>query len=100
MLKILILALICATSLSLHLAEKKYYINTAVENFIDGGIEGKRMYFNQLINDPNIIKCPFNRPFTTDGKTCFQCTLDLPIFNFATKRCETCPTGTQGLVDH
>lgn len=37
MLKILILALVCVSSLSLHMAAKKYYINLDVENYIKGG---------------------------------------------------------------
>lgn len=37
MIKILLLAILVCSSVSIHLANQRYYTNIDVENFIDGG---------------------------------------------------------------
>ncbi len=88
MLKILIsIALLCCLSSSIHLQARRYYTNTDVENYI-GGREGVGEYFNQVTRyEGNLIKCPFHKPFTVDGDRCFQCPIETPLYNLATKRC-------------
>ena len=51
-----------------------YYINDAVSNYLYGekGIEN---YFNSITKIAVGTKCPLNKPFTADGKACFQCTV-------------------------
>lgn len=100
MIKILLIALLCASTLGLHMAASKYYVNTKVENYIEGGPQGQINYLNSLTNPPNAVKCPFHKPFTVDGTKCFQCPLQLPIFNLDTLRCETCPLGVKSLSNH
>lgn len=67
----------------------RYYINDAVSNYIYGE-NGVEKYFSMLTSSALAIKCPIDKPFTADGITCFQCTLDAPIFNFSTLKCENC----------
>lgn len=100
MFKILLFTLLATLSFALHLETQRYYNNIDVQNFIDGGHIGKQEYFASLTTQPNVLKCPFYKPFTADGVTCFQCEIDLPFFNLATKRCEICTTGINGLVNH
>lgn len=98
----IIVALCCWASMGLRMHElpNNYYTNIDVQNFVDGGVDGSKIYFSQITSDGNKLKCPFHRPFTTDGKKCFQCPIELPIFNIANSRCETCPTGVKGLKNH
>lgn len=101
MMKILLVSvLLCSSVLGLHMATQKYYTNTDVENYIEGGPQGQINYLNSVTLPPNAVKCPFHAPFTIDGNKCFQCTLSLPIFNLDTLRCETCPLGVKSLKNH
>ena len=51
-----------------------YYSNDAVSNYLYGekGIEN---YFNSITKARVATKCPVGKPFTADGKVCFQCTV-------------------------
>jgi hypothetical protein len=101
MIKILItIALLCCVCLNLHMAAIKYYPNTKAENYIGVGLAGQSVYFSQITKDPNVIKCPFHKPFTTDGLKCFQCPIETPLFNFQTQRCEICPGGLSTFANH
>lgn len=96
---LLVLALVCCSVLGLHMETRKYYINSNVENYIEGGKQGQINYLN-FFTSGNAVKCPFHKPFTRDGLFCFQCPIETPIFNFETLRCEICPTGVKGLKNH
>lgn len=79
--------------------ETRYYINDAVSNYIYGE-KGVENYFNMVTGPAVAIKCPVDRPFTSDGRTCFQCTLDAPIFNLSSLKCENCENGNENFKDH
>ena len=70
-------------------SDPRFYINDAVSNYIYGE-QGVEKYFNMVTHPAVAIKCPLAKPFTADGITCFQCTVDAPIFNFSTLKCENC----------
>jgi len=85
-----------------HKAQTKpavFYINDGVSNFIYGN-KGLEKYFSMITSSTLAIKCPLEKPFTADGHTCFQCTVDAPIFNFSTLKCESCPNGPQSFHNH
>ena len=79
--------------------ETRYYINDAVTNYIYGE-NGVENYFNMVTGPAVAVKCPLDRPFTSDGRTCFQCTLNAPIFNLSSLKCENCEGGNQNFKDH
>lgn len=74
---LLVVAILCSSALSLHMAAppKRYYINSKVENYILGGRTGEENYLRLVIEPANAVKCPFHKPFTTDGTVCFQCNI-------------------------
>lgn len=43
-----------------------FYINDSVSNFIYG-TKGIENYFESITKPDNAIKCPFHKPFTTNG---------------------------------
>lgn len=74
---LLVVAILCSSALSLHMAAppKRYYINTDVENYITEGPKGEENYLKLITQPANAVKCPFHKPFTTDGTICFQCNI-------------------------
>lgn len=80
-------------------SQNRFYINDAVSNYFYGPT-GLENYFKQITASPTVIKCPIDKPFTSDGTACFQCTIQAPIFNFSTLKCDDCPGGTQVFANH
>ena len=48
---------------------------------------------------PSATKCPLDTPFTKDGRTCFQCTVEKPIFDITARECVSCP-GIETFENH